>query len=168
MVIPDVIINGGPRALLWYKEHGQGFEALGMEVASLDILFVFEPSSPVYVKMCSSGITDHTRLLAITILDGAHPHARSTQLRDVCYCKYSDGVTQTYRKASGSWGNLGSFIPRPMCTKACPCPFLVDGAHPTTAQGGPTLRKPGNRFRQQALYSMPSALCDPIAAAVSS
>ena len=86
--------------------------------------------------------------------------------RDVCYCKYSDGITHRYRKATRLWGKLDAFVPRPMCTKACPCQFLENGAHPTTAQRGPTKRQTSNRFTQTELYSMPKELCDAIAAAV--
>ena len=36
-----------------------------------------------------------------------------TCYRDVCYCRYSDGVNHTYRKATRLWGYLPTFQPRP-------------------------------------------------------
>ena len=53
---------------------------------------------------------------------------------DITYCKYSDGVTHRYRKATRIWSYLPTFVPRALCTKKHPCPFVLDGKHPCCAQ----------------------------------
>ena len=84
--------------------------------------------------------------------------------RDVCYCRYSDGIRHTYRKPTRLWGVLPGFEPRPMCTRRDPCPFSVSGKHPTCAQriGGVS----GTNFTLNELYSIPQELTDDIARAV--
>ena len=83
--------------------------------------------------------------------------------RDVCYCRYSDGIRHTYRKPTRLWGVLPTFHPRPMCTRKDPCPFSVSGQHPCCAQ-----RFDGkNRIHHSLndLYSMPQELTDNLARA---
>ena len=86
--------------------------------------------------------------------------------RDVCYCKYSDGIRHTYRKATRLWGNLPLFYPRPMCTKADRCNFCIEGRHLTTAQRIPAKGAVNKtHFTLNELYSMPEELTDSIAQA---
>ena len=86
--------------------------------------------------------------------------------RDVTYCKYSDGIDHKYRKATRLWGVLPTFIPRPMCCRAHPCEFMVDGRHTVVAQRF-TAREKGTQptFTLNQLYSMPKALTDDVAEA---
>ena len=81
--------------------------------------------------------------------------------RDVTYCKYSDGIDHKYRTATRLWGVLPTFIPRPMCCRAHPCEFMVDGRHTVIAQRFTQ----GRPFTLNQLYSMPKALTDDIAEA---
>ena len=83
--------------------------------------------------------------------------------RDVCYCRYSDGVNHQYRKPTRLWGDL-PIIPRPMCTRKEPCEFSVSGKHPCSAQRFSHSRQ-DRRFTLNELYSMPKALTDDIARA---
>ena len=122
--------------------------------AALDIITYFQPRLGWLMENPATGLLKSRIVIA------------RLPWRDVCYCKYSDGITHRYRKATRLWGKLDAFVPRPMCTKACPCQFLENGAHPTTAQRGPTKRQTSNRFTQTELYSMPKELCDAIVAAV--
>jgi len=86
--------------------------------------------------------------------------------RDVCYCKYSDGINHTYRKATRLWGWLPTFVPRPMCTRKDPCEFSRDtGKHPTCAQRFCPDSTAKRRHKLSELYSMPKELCDDIAEA---
>ena len=81
--------------------------------------------------------------------------------KDVCYCKYSDGVNHRYRKPTRLWGFSPYFVPREMCTRKTPCKLIVDGRHPTTAQRG----QRGSNYTLNQLYSIPEQLCDDIALA---
>jgi len=89
---------------------------------------------------------------------------RDLPWRDVCYCRYSDGVNHRYRKPTRLWGYLPTFVPRPMCTRRDPCTLVVNNKHPVTAQrfckGG------AYTHTLEQLYSMPEQLTDAIAAAV--
>ena len=79
------------------------------------------------------------------------------------YCRYASGDFPKYRKLTVVWHNL-PWTPRPVCCKASPCPWLVDGRHPCSAQRGPSrvggLARVGDRMSLSILYSMPPALCD--------
>ena len=83
--------------------------------------------------------------------------------RDVCYCKYSDGVRWTYKKQTRLWGVMPTFVPRPVCTRKDPCPLSVGGNHPDRAQR--CNRGIGVNHTLSELYSMPTELCDDIARA---
>jgi len=85
--------------------------------------------------------------------------------RDVCYCKYSDGERWTYKKQTRLWGNLHDFIPRPVCTRKCPCPWSLTGKHPTNAQRFNPKCFVGTHHTLAELYSMPEQLCNEIAEA---
>ena len=85
--------------------------------------------------------------------------------RDVTYCMYSDGERWTYKKQTRLWGNLHSFVPRPVCTRKCPCPWSLSGKHPTNAQRFNPKSSIGKRHTLAELYSMPEQLCDEIAEA---
>ena len=82
------------------------------------------------------------------------------------YCKYADGEFPKYRKLTAVWHNL-PWTPRPVCCKAAPCPWLVEGRHPVSAQRGPS--RTGGKLRADdkmslaTLYSMPRGLCDELA-----
>jgi C-5 cytosine-specific DNA methylase len=79
--------------------------------------------------------------------------------RDVCYCRYSDGFSHTYRKQTRLWGHAPYFLPRPLCTRKNPCVFsAAKGKHPRIAQRG-------DGFSRDELYSMPEQLCHDMAAA---
>ena len=87
------------------------------------------------------------------------------QLQVVNYCRYGF----PYKKATAIWTNLPNWVPRPLCTKAHPCPNVVGGRHPMTAQRGPSrvggeLRRE-DRFTRSELYRLPPELCDEIAGA---
>ena len=87
--------------------------------------------------------------------------------KDVCYCRYSDGVEHLYRKPTRLWGYLPTFQTRPMCTRKDPCPFSMHtGRHPCTAQRFTARNKEFDQFTLNQLYSMPVALTDDIANAV--
>ena len=79
------------------------------------------------------------------------------------YCKYADADFPKYRKLTAVWHNL-PWTPRPVCCKADPCPHIVDGRHPCSAQRGPSrsrfIRPTNDRFTLQTLYSMPPLLCE--------
>lgn len=86
--------------------------------------------------------------------------------RDVCYCRYSDGVSHKYRKCTRLWGVLPGFVPRPLCTPSNPCDLSkATGKHPQMAQRFECSRDDGRRLTVQNLYSMPKALTDAVAAA---
>ena len=86
--------------------------------------------------------------------------------RDVTYCKYSDGERWMYKKQTRLWGNLFSFVPRPVCTRRCPCPWsAATGKHPTCAQRFNPKCFVGTSHTLDELYSMPEQLCDEIAEA---
>ena len=93
------------------------------------------------------------------VIEG-YPH------RDVCYCKYSDGVRWTYKKQTRLWGVLPTFAPRPVCNKANRCLFsAITGRHPTCAQRFNPQCFVGQSHTLNELYSMPTQLCDDIARA---
>ena len=83
----------------------------------------------------------------------------------VTYCKYADADFPKYRKLTVIWHNL-PWTPRPICLKACPCPHVVDGRHPVSAQRAPAkaggVRRPtgSDRCSLKTLFSMPPALCE--------
>jgi len=86
--------------------------------------------------------------------------------RDLCYCRYSDGVNHTYRKCTRLWGVLPAFVPRPLCLPSNPCEFSKETKrHPTVAQRFDRGNDPSKRMTLNTLYSMPKALCDDIAKA---
>ena len=86
----------------------------------------------------------------------------------VTYCQYASGDFPKYRKLTVVWHNL-PWTPRPVCCKASPCEWLVDGRHPVSAQRAPAkaggVRRPTGQDRCSlaTLYSMPPALCDELA-----
>ena len=84
--------------------------------------------------------------------------------KDVCYCRYSDGVRHRYRKPTRLWGFSPYFVPREMCTKKNPCKLMVNGCHPTCAQRGGSKTEIA-RHTLHDLYSMPEALTDDMALA---
>ena len=86
--------------------------------------------------------------------------------RDVCYCKYSDGIRHKYRKPTRLWGHLPGFEPRPTCAGENRCEFFQDRKHPCSAQRFDQIRRE-IKFTLQDLYSMPQALTDDIAKAAS-
>jgi hypothetical protein len=88
--------------------------------------------------------------------------------KDISYCMYG----YPYRKPTRIWTNSVRWEPRPMCTKKAPCPMVVDGRHPMTAQRGPSRSKLREMSREdrcslRQLYSMPEALCTELALAFS-
>ena len=81
-------------------------------------------------------------------------------LRRVTYCRYG---TQ-YKKEAAFWTNLGKYWePRPLCTRANPCPQVVDFWHPASAQNRNRFSQ--QRFKKEELYVIPAALCSELAAA---
>ena len=86
--------------------------------------------------------------------------------RDICYCKYSDGIKHKYRKATRLWGFLPTFVPRPMCTRKDPCMLVVEGKHPECAQRFSKQGQEPYHHTLYQLYSMPEELTDSIAEAV--
>jgi hypothetical protein len=84
------------------------------------------------------------------------------------YCMYADGDFPKYRKLTCIWHNL-PWTPRPLCRKACPCQWRVDGRHPVSAQRAPAkaggVRRPTGQDKcsLQTLFSMPPRLCDELA-----
>ena len=87
--------------------------------------------------------------------------------KDVTYCKYG----YFYKKTTRIWNTMGdAWQPQPVCSKASPCEaFAQHGHHPMTAQrGSGRVRgalKPADKCSLEQLYSIPSALCDELAAA---
>ena len=86
--------------------------------------------------------------------------------KDICYCKYSDGINHRYRKATRIWGFLPTFVPRPMCTRNDPCPLMVDGRRPSCAQRFSGQKQPFYKNTLNQLHSMPEELTEDIARAV--
>ena len=81
-------------------------------------------------------------------------------LRRVTYSRYG----LPYRKETAIWTNLGEcWQPRPLCTRANPCPQVVDFWHPQSAQNRDRFTQ--NRFKREELYVIPAALCDELAQA---
>jgi len=84
----------------------------------------------------------------------------NSHLKVVNYCKYG----LKYKKTTAVWTNLAHWEPRPLCTKASPCPGLVDGRHELTAQRG-TKRDlktgicRGGSCSRDTLYAIPPELC---------
>jgi hypothetical protein len=83
--------------------------------------------------------------------------------RDVCYCKYSDGVRWTYKKQTRLWGVIPTFVPRPVCSRKDPCALSASGKHPDCAQR--CNRGRGKNHTLNELYSMPTQLTEDIAQA---
>ncbi len=83
--------------------------------------------------------------------------------RDVCYCRYSDGERWTYRKHTRLWGELPTFVPRPMCSRKDPCPLSACGRNPDRAQRCNRGIRANHTLDE--LYSMPEELCGDIALA---
>jgi hypothetical protein len=84
--------------------------------------------------------------------------------RDVTYCSYGEGQRWTYKKQTRFWGNLDTFVPRTVCSRATPCCFsAATGVHPDRAQR--CNRNNGVNHTLNELYSMPTQLCDDIAQA---
>ena len=82
-------------------------------------------------------------------------------LRRVTYCRYG----APYKKETAIWCNLGEFWqPRPLCTRANPCPQVIDFWHPRSAQARDRFSQ--KRFTKEELYVIPAALCDELAEAV--
>jgi len=82
--------------------------------------------------------------------------------RDVTYCRYG----ARFKKPTRIWNNLGDFWhPRPLCSKHDPCPNVVEGRHPVTAQrlsGGAG----DQAFSREELYAIPPELVEELRAAV--
>ena len=86
--------------------------------------------------------------------------------RDVCYCKYSDGERWTYKKQTRLWGVIPTFVPRPLRSRKCPCPWSAEtGRHPTCAQRFNPKCFVGTSHTLNELYSMPTQLTEDIAQA---
>ena len=86
--------------------------------------------------------------------------------RDVCYCRYSDGVSHLYRKQTRLWGFCQYFLPRELCTRKNPCIYSAQaGRHPTCAQRFNPKCFVGTKHTLNELYSMPEQLTDDIALA---
>ena len=86
--------------------------------------------------------------------------------RDVCYCKYSDGVRWTYKKQTRLWGVIPTFVPRPLRSRKCPCPWSAEtGRHPTCAQRFNPKCFVGTSHTLNELYSTPTQLTEDIAQA---
>lgn len=86
--------------------------------------------------------------------------------RDITYCCYGEGERWNYKKQTRLWGNLDTFVPRTLCTRATPCRFSAEaGKHPDRAQR--CNRGNGVNHSLNELYSMPTQLCDDIARAAS-
>jgi hypothetical protein len=81
--------------------------------------------------------------------------------KDVSYCSYG----LPYRKLTRIWTNCSEWQPRALCVKD-QCPFVKDGRHIATAQGGPGkirgVRMINDRFARRELYGIPAALCEDI------
>ena len=93
---------------------------------------------------------------------------RDLPCKQVTYCRYGF----PYRKLTWFATDLGEFWqPPPACTAKDPCPQKVGSRHPESAQRGPCKASGGCRVgghcTQAQLYSIPSGLCDEIAAAAS-
>ena len=92
---------------------------------------------------------------------------RDLPCKQETYCKYGFN----YRKLTWFATNLGPFWePKAICFQKDPCAQKVGSRHPETAQRGPCRaggRKFGGHCTQAQLYSIPSGLCDEIAAAAS-
>ena len=81
-------------------------------------------------------------------------------LRRVTYCRYG----LPYKKETAIWTNLGEYWqPRPLCTRANPCPQVIDFRHPASAQQRERLSQPC--FKKEELYIIPADLCRELAAA---
>ena len=93
------------------------------------------------------------------------PVVEGLPYRDVCYCRHSDGTTHRYWKPTRLWGVLPTFVPRPMCTRSDPCPFMVDHKHPTCAQRFFARNQQSYSHSLNDLYSMPAQLTLDIARA---
>ena len=78
--------------------------------------------------------------------------------KDVSYCSYG----MPYRKLTRIWTNFSKWQPRPLCIKD-QCPFVRDGRHIATAQGGPGkvrgVRMSNDNFERRELYGIPAELC---------
>jgi hypothetical protein len=86
--------------------------------------------------------------------------------RDVCYCRYSDGINHRYRKCTRLWGVLPGFVPRPLCTPSTPCDLSKETRkHPQVAQRFERGQDASKIMTLAMLYSIPKALTDDIAAA---
>ena len=88
---------------------------------------------------------------------------RDLPWRDVCYCRYSDGINHRYRKPTRLWGFLPTFVPRPMCTRGDPCALVAENKHPEAAQR--FCAQGTYKHTLQQLYSMPEQLTEAIALA---
>ena len=68
-----------------------------------------------------------------------------------------------YRKRNRIWNNLDTWAPRPLCKRDCGNMMENGKRHSEVAQRVPNHRNDGNpdnrrRWRQDALYRIPSAL----------
>jgi hypothetical protein len=89
------------------------------------------------------------------------------QMQVVTYCRYG----LQYKKSTAIWTNLLDWTPRPLCTKADPCPNVVNGRHAFTAQRGPCRKSLGDTrdvFSRDQLYRIPAELCRELALAATS
>ena len=72
--------------------------------------------------------------------------------RDVCYCRYSDGINHKYRKHTRLWGVLPGFVPRPLCSPSSPCDF-------SKTQAG--IRWSHSGSSREPVSNSPSTICIP-------
>ncbi len=82
--------------------------------------------------------------------------------KDVTYCSYG----WPYKKWTRLWTNLDNYwAPRPRCRQNCVS--CANGKHLFSAQKGPSAGcDAGDTFTREQLYSIPPALCDELAEAV--
>ena len=129
-----------PRDLLW---------ADSLVRRTLEIIEYFDPKVWGFENP-ASGLLKHRDVVA-----GLH-------YKDISYCAYG----YPYRKYTRIWTNSESWVPRPKCCQAMPCPIIREGKHPMSAQRGPCRGKgKGDVCSLGQLYSIPEELCQELARA---
>ena len=130
-------------------------ETEGLEYAdslvqkSLDIIDYFKPKAFIVEDPYTGMLKKRPLMLPM-----------EQYLRRVTYCRYG----LPYKKETAIWTNLGEYWqPRPLCTRANPCPQVIDFWHPASAQQRERLSQP--RFKKEELYIIPADLCRELAAA---